>query len=203
QSSVPILGINLGRIGFMTELKSEDAIDQVPAFIQGDGWIEERAMIQAELVTKSVPPFYALNDVVVGRGGKCRLIRVEAKVDGEIVTKYKSDGVIVATATGSTGYSLATGGPILHPAAREIVLQPIAPHLSFDKTLILPPDAVVELEVGTTHEALLSIDGQIEEPLNDNDIVKIRRSPYVTRLMRSKHSASFYRTLLKRLEKRE
>ena len=203
-SEIPILGVNLGRIGFMTELHAADAMNKVPAFIRGEeGWIEERTMIQAEVVTLSMPPVHALNDAVVGRGERCRLIRVKAKVDEELITTYKCDGIIVATATGCTGYALAAGGPILHPSARELILQPIAPHLSLSTSLVLHHDAVVELEVNTTHQAMLSIDGQVEMPLNDGNIVRVRRSPYVTRLVRSQRPLSFYGNLMGKLEKRE
>lgn len=201
--SIPILGANLGRVGFMTELRAEDALSRVPAFIKGEGWVEERTMLQAELVSADTPPFHALNDVVVGRGERCRLIRVTATVDGEPLTTYKCDGVIVATATGSTGYSLAAGGPILHPLASEILLQPIAAHLSLGTALVLPSDTEVKLEVSTTHAARLSIDGQVEVPLSDGAVVKVKRSPRVTRLLRSDRPTSFYGTLMQRLAKRE
>ncbi|MGB2856318.1 MAG: NAD(+)/NADH kinase, partial [Dehalococcoidia bacterium] len=95
--SIPILGVNLGRLGFMTELRPDDALSRVPAFVKGEGWGEERAMLQAELVSSDMPPFHALNDVGVGRGERCRLIRVKATVDGELVTTYKCDGLILAT----------------------------------------------------------------------------------------------------------
>ncbi|MGB2583904.1 MAG: NAD(+)/NADH kinase [Dehalococcoidia bacterium] len=201
--SIPILGVNLGRLGFMTELRPDDALSRVPAFVKGEGWGEERAMLQAELVSSDMPPFHALNDVVVGRGERCRLIRVKATVDGELVTTYKCDGLILATATGSTGYSLAAGGPMLHPLAREILLQPIAAHLSLGTALVLPSEATVELEVRTTHQATLSIDGQIEVPLSDGAVVRVKRSPHITRLMRTQRSTLFYETLMQKLEKRE
>ncbi len=201
--SIPILGVNLGRVGFMTELRAEDALSRVPAFIKGEGWLEERSMLQAELVSADTPPFHALNDVVVGRGERCRLIRVTATVDGELLATYRCDGVILATATGSTGYSLAAGGPILHPLAREILLQPIAAHLSSGTAMVLPSDTEVKLEVSTTHAARLSIDGQVEVPLSDGAVVKVGRSPYVTRLLRSDRPTSFYETLMQRLGKRE
>jgi NAD+ kinase len=201
--SIPILGVNLGRLGFMTELRPDDALSRVPAFVKGEGWGEERAMLQAELVSSDMSPFHALNDVVVGRGERCRLIRVKATVDGELVTTYKCDGLILATATGSTGYSLAAGGPMLHPLAREILLQPIAAHLSLGTALVLPSEATVELEVRTTHQATLSIDGQIEVPLSDGAVVRVRRSPHITRLMRTQRSTLFYETLMQKLEKRE
>lgn len=201
--SIPILGVNLGRLGFMTELRPDDALSWVPAFVKGEGWGEERAMLQAELVSSDMSPFHALNDVVVGRGERCRLIRVKATVDGELVTTYKCDGLILATATGSTGYSLAAGGPMLHPLARDILLQPIAAHLSLGTALVLPSEATVELEVRTTHQATLSIDGQIEVPLSDGAVVRVRRSPHITRLMRTQRSTLFYETLMQKLEKRE
>jgi NAD+ kinase len=202
-AGVPIVGVNLGRVGFMTEITADDALSRVPAFVEGEGWVEERAMLQAELVSANTPPYHALNDVVVGRGERCRLIRVKATVDDEPLTTYKCDGVIIATATGSTGYALAAGGPILHPQSEEIVMKPIAAHLSLSTALVLPADATVELQVSTTHKATLSIDGQIEVPLSDGDAVRVRRSPYVTRLLKSQWPAAFYDTLVQKLEKRE
>jgi len=202
-SGVPILGVNLGRVGFMTELPVGEALDRVPAFVRGEGWIEERAMVEAAVVGRSAPAVCALNDVVVARGERCRLIRVEARVAGEFVTTYKCDGVLVATATGSTGYCLAAGGPVLNPLAREMVLQPIAAHLSFSHALVLPPDAVVELQLRTTHQGRLSADGQVEVPLEDGDVVRVRRSESVARLARSSGPPVFYGTLMQRLTERE
>lgn len=202
-AGVPIVGVNLGRVGFMTEITASGALSRVPAFIEGEGWVEERSMLQVELVSANTPPYHALNDVVVGRGERCRLIRVKATVDDEPLTTYKCDGVIIATATGSTGYALAAGGSILHPQSEEIVMKPIAAHLSLSTALVLPADATVELQVSTTHKATLSIDGQIEVPLSDGDVVRVRRSPYVTRLLKSQWPAAFYDTLVQKLEKRE
>lgn len=200
---IPILGINLGRVGFMTELNADDALAKVPAFVESEGWVEERIMLQAELFARDTPPFHALNDVVVARGERCRLIRIKATINGELLTTYKCDGLIVATATVSTGYSLAAGGPILHPQAEEILLKPIAAHLSLSTALLLSSEATVKLEVSTTHQATLSIDGQIEVPLNDGDVIKIKRSPYLTRMLRAEWPLPFYSTLMTKLEKRE
>jgi len=160
-------------------------------------------MLQVELISKDTPPFHALNDVVVGRGERCRLIRIKATIDGELLTTYKCDGLIVSTATGSTGYSLAAGGPILHPQAEEMLLKPIAAHLSLSTALVLSSEATVKLEVSTTHQATLSVDGQIEVPLSDGDVVKVRRSPYITKMLRAEWPAAFYSTLMPKLEKRE
>jgi NAD+ kinase len=202
-SGVPILGVNLGRLGFMTELGAEDALSRVPDFIEGHGWVEERAMLQAELVSSKASALHALNDVVVGRGERCRLIRIKATINSELLTTYKCDAVILATATGSTGYALAAGGPILHPHSEEILLKPVAAHLSLSTALVLPAESEVQLEVSTTHQATLSVDGQIEVPLRDGDVVKVKRSPYVTRLLRAQWPASVYETLVQKLEKRE
>jgi len=198
--AIPILGINLGDLGFTTEISGREALTRISSFLNGEGWTDERAMLQAELPSHSSPAvIHALNDVVVGRGSIVRVIQVKASVDGQPVTTYKGDGVIVATATGSTGYSLAAGGPILFPKAEEILLTPIAPHLSLAASLVLSPQSVVELEVQTAHEARVSIDGQLEFPLRSGNTVRIRRSPYTTRLLRTRPRSFFHQTLLQRL----
>lgn len=200
--SVPIIGINLGKLGFMTELTAKEAIDKMPSFLAGEGWIDERAMLQAELLSTEAQPsiFQALNDVVVGRGAVSRVVYVKATIDGILLTTYKADGVIAATATGSTGYSLSAGGPILHPQAKEMVLQPISAHLTLSTPLVLPPTATVELQVRTDHQALLSVDGQVEVALKSGDTIKISHSPYTARFLRARPAATFfYETLALRL----
>ncbi len=199
--SIPIVGINLGRLGFMTELRAKEARDRLPAFLAGEGWIDERAMLQAELVGKGLT-FHALNDVVLGRGAIARVVRLEATVDGAPLTTYKADGVILATATGSTGYSLAAGGPILYPQAREFLLNPLYPHLTFPNVLVLPPTTVVEMTVCTDHQAMLSIDGQLDLALESGDCVMVRLSAHVTRFLRAQPPTFFYSTLMERLGQR-
>lgn len=196
--AIPILGINLGNLGFTTEIDGREALTRIAGFLAGESWTDERAMLQAELPSCS-SAIHALNDVVVGRGSIVRVIRVKVSVDGQPVTTYKGDGVIVATATGSTGYSLAAGGPILFPNAQEILLTPIAPHLGLTASLVLSPQSVIELEVQTAHQARVSIDGQLGFPLQSGDTVRIRRSPYITRLLRIQPRSFFHQTLLQRL----
>jgi NAD+ kinase len=195
--SIPIVGINLGRLGFMTELSAEEARDRLPALLAGEGWVDERAMLQAEVAGKE--PFHALNDVVLGRGAISRVIYVETTIDGAPLNTYKADGVILATATGSTGYSLAAGGPILYPQSREIILNPISPHLTFANAVVLPPTAIVELKVRTDHQAMLSIDGQIDLALESGDSVKVKLSPHVARFLRVQPLTFFYSILMERL----
>ncbi len=199
----PITGINLGRLGFMTELSAKEAKDKLPSLLEGEGWLDERAMLEAELgATKSEPSrtFHALNDVVVARGAVARLIYIEANIDGELLTTYRADGVIVATATGSTGYSLAAGGPILHPQAKEFLLLPIAPHLSPAYPLVLPATAVVRLRLTTTHQATLSVDGHINLPLSSGAVITIKRSPNTSRFWRIHPEVAFYGSLERKLK---
>lgn len=197
--AVPIVGINLGSLGFMTELKAAEALNELPRLLSGEGWIEERAMLEAEVVSQD-KAFHVLNDVFVGRGSSARLVQIETKIDGEVLSIYRADGVIVATATGSTSYSLAAGGPILYPQAREILLKPLCPHLSLDKALVLPPEAVIQLKVTTSHKAMLSLDGQVESPLRSGDEVKVKLSPYVARFLRLRPKTYFYSSLELRLK---
>jgi len=195
---VPIVGINLGNLGFMTELKVGDALSKLPRLFEGEGWIEERAMLQAEPSQDKI--FHALNDVVVGRGRSARLLGIETRIDGELLAAYRADGVIVATATGSTSYSLAAGGPIVYPQSREILLQPICPHLVLDRALVLPPGSNIQLKVATNHEAMLSLDGQVELPLSSGDEVEVKISPHVTRFLRIQPRNYFFASLETRLK---
>jgi len=195
-SPTPILGINLGKLGFLTEFSASEAMEKLPSVLNGEGWRENRAMLEAEI---SVPgksgKHHALNDIVVARGASARLITIEVRLDGKFLTTYRADGLIVCTATGSTGYCLASGGPILHPETKDIVLKPIAPHFSIDQALVLLSDTLVHLKVSTGHEAMVSIDGQIESPLRDGDEVKAQISPYSAVLWRLRPRSYFYNSL--------
>lgn len=212
---VPILTVNLGKLGFMAELGPENACARLPLFLEGKAWVEERLMLQVELKTdarsltaRSVEgrstldpssPFHALNEVVVARGDRVRLIYVDIAVDGEKAPSYAGDGAMVATPTGSTGYSLAAGGPILHPELDSFIITPIAPHLSVARSLVIPAAATVELDIRTDDGAILSLDGQVDVPLQNGDGARVTRSPYVTRLLRAQSRAYFYGALAARL----
>lgn len=200
---VPITGINMGNLGFMTELKADEAMTKLPALLAGEGWIDERALLEAELSVsgeESSSRFYALNDVVMARGAVARTVRIEASIDGEVLTTYKADGVVVATATGSTGYSLATGGPILHPHSDEFLLLPILPHLSSSFSLVLLPTVIAELRLDAEHKAVLSVDGHINLPLSGGAVVKVKHSSKKTRFLRIYPETSFYGSLEKKLK---
>jgi len=198
-----ITGINLGKLGFMTELSTDEVLDKLPDLLAGKGWIDERAMLEAELspIDDETPRiFYALNDVVVARGAIARMVYIDASIDGEPLTTYKGDGVIVATATGSTGYSLAAGGPILYPQTKDFLLLPILPHLSSAYPVVLPSTAVVKLRITTSHQATLSIDGHINLPLNSGAAITIKHSSNTARFLRIHPETSFYGSLEQRLK---
>ena len=204
-SKTPITGVNLGRLGFMTELSADEVTDKLPTLVAGEGWIDQRAMLEAELLpsepeTEPPPRFYALNDIVMARGAIARVVNIEANIDGELLTTYRADGVIVATATGSTGYSLAAGGPILHPQADQFLLLPVLPHLSPAYTLVLPPTAVVRLRLSTVYQATISIDGNINLPLNSGATITVKHSAKTARFLRIHPETSFYSTLEQRLK---
>lgn len=193
--AVPILGINLGKLGFITEIDGSEALTDLPHLLKGEGWIEERAMLEAEVEGKS---FHALNDVVL-RSVAVRLVNIEARVDGIPVTTYRADGVITATATGSTSYALASGGPVLHPKSREIIIQPISCHLGLRHALVLPEQSIIDLKVVRKDAVVLSVDGQIELAVPDGANVRVKLSPHVARFLRMHEPNYFYTSLWQKL----
>jgi NAD+ kinase len=204
-TGTPVVGVNLGRLGFMTELSSTDATKSLAAILSGEGWADERSMLEA-VVRTSEPgecrTFYALNDIVVARGAVARVVNIEVTIDGEKFTDYTADGVIAATATGSTGYSLAAGGPIVYPWSKDFLLLPILPHLSLPYSLVLPETATVEIRVSTPYAATLSIDGHTNLPLASGSTVNVKTSVYKTRFLRIHPESSFFSTLQQKLKGR-
>jgi NAD+ kinase len=198
---VPIVGVNMGRLGFLAELTPQDWRDKLPQILTGDFWIEQRLMLraQAQRHGDTFGEYEALNDVVISRGSLARMIRAHAHIDGGHLVTYAADGIIVATPTGSTAYALAAGGPILPPELHNILVIPIAPHLSLEQAIVLSEGAVVDLRISTDHEAILTVDGQFTLALADGDRVVVRASPYLARFARVQERTYFYRTLLARL----
>jgi NAD+ kinase len=196
---IPIIGVNFGNLGFMTELEAANAVDGLLAVISGEGWVENRVMLEAH-VKSSGKSYHALNDVVVGRGRNLRLIGVDVQLDEEMLTTYRADAVILATATGSTGYALAADGPILYPESRDILLKAVCPHLSLDKALVVASGCKIKLKVHTNHEAVISMDGQVEEQLSNEDEITVMLSKNVSRFMRLRPRGTFYTTLVSKLK---
>ena len=202
EAGIPLLGVNFGRVGFLTELEPAEVDEKLPLYLNGDYWIDERAMLQAEVEDGGEHhQFIALNDMVVVRGAIPRVIRVKVWLDSHYYNTTVADGIIISTATGSTAYNLAAGGPILHPQVRSSVLTPVAPHLAADRSLILEPNAVTTLELQPGSDgAIVSADGQLNVTINAGAQVIIRASQYTTRFLRRRPPTYFYRILSAKLQ---
>ena len=200
---IPILGVNLGRVGFMTELSAEESLTKIWDYMRGEARIETRAMLEAKVASggeKSTPLYlHALNDVVVGRDVISRLVHLEVKIDEATLITYRADGVIVATATGSTGYSIAAGGPILHPQSRDLLISPVATHLGLSTSLVLSPDSMVEICLRSDFPGVVSVDGRTDIPLSPGDSVEVKRSSQTAKFLRMQPYNHFYATLTNRL----
>jgi len=199
---VPLLGINLGRFGFLMQLGREDWQNVLPRVFTGEFSFEERMMLKVEhwrgeqlLQTDEV-----INEVVVARGQIVRPIRLHANVDGYPLASYVADGLIAATPTGSTAYALAVGGPIMPPELRNILIVAVAPHLSLDRAIILPEGASVEISTASDHEAVFSVDGHASVPLENGDKVEVKVSDNVVRFLGFHDPGYFYRNLEHYLE---
>jgi len=161
---VTLLGVNLGRLGFLTEITPAELFERLPDVLAGAGRVETRAMVETETLRggeETAQHFHALNDAVVGRPAIGRTVQFTVRTDGTMLGSYRADGVIIATATGSTAYSLSVGGPILHPESREIIVTPVAPHLAPANSIVLPEGSRVEVQIAPRQNAILSVDGGV------------------------------------------
>jgi NAD+ kinase len=196
---VPILGVNMGRLGFLAEVRPGELMERLPEVLAGRHRIEERSMIQAQVPSWGVT-YHALNDVVVGRSNVSRPVYVDVAIDGSRVAIHRCDAIIVASATGSTAYSLSAGGPILHPESRDIVVTAVASHLAAARPMVLPPGAVVDLLVSSDGDVMVSVDGQVNRPLASGDSVSVCRSPHVARFVRFSTPQEYFGRLAERLD---
>jgi NAD+ kinase len=194
---VPILAINLGRFGFLTEVKQDQWREMLPRLRSGDYRLEHRMMLHAEQwrAGELLGSWEVLNEIVVSRGHIVRPVRLVTSVDQRYLTTYVADALIAATATGSTAYALAAGGPILPPELRNILLVAVAPHLSIDRAIILSEGSSVSIVVNTDHQAVLSPDGQVPIGLADGDRVEAYASEHTIRFLRFQDPGYFYRNL--------
>jgi len=195
-SRVPILGVNLGRIGFLLQLERNDWREYFKKMFNGEAWIENRMMLRAEHIRAGDPmgEWHALNEVVVARGQMLRPVRLTALVDGRELFSYVADGLIAATPTGSTAYALAAGGPILPPELRNILLVPIAPHLSVDRAVVLAEGSTVSI-IPKSENAVLSVDGQTPVGLMEDDRIDVRAADINAQFVRFGDPGYFYRNL--------
>lgn len=195
-SGVPILGVNLGRLGFLIQIERQEWREYFEKLLNGEAWIENRMMLHAKHIRsgESLSSANALNEVVVARGQNVRPVRLTASVDGRRLTSYAADGLIASTATGSTAYALAAGGPILPPELRNILLVPIAPHLSVDRAVVLSEGSSVNIVVNSEN-AVLSVDGQPPILLMEDDHVNVAVADVTAQFVRFGDPGYFYRNL--------
>ena len=194
---VPILGINLGNFGFLTTIQCKDWRTALLKLIKGEGWIEQRMMLNAEQIRnhERIGSWNVLNEAAVSRAAIMRPVHLDTYVDGRFLTTYVADGLIASTPTGSTAYALAAGGPILPPELRNILLVPVAPHLSIDRAIVLSEGSEVTITVHTDHQAVICIDGQEPIPMRDGDQVHILASEHTVQFLRIQDPGYFYRSL--------
>jgi NAD+ kinase len=197
--AVSVLGVNMGRLGFLAEVRPGELMDRLRDVMGGRYRVEERSMLQAHVPSWGVT-YHGLNDVVIGRTNVSRPVYVDVSIDGSRLAVLRCDAIIVSSATGSTAYSLSAGGPILHPESQDLVLTPVAPHLAAMRPLVLPPGTVIDLAASADQEAMVSVDGQINRPLESTDRVSICRSPHVARFVRFSSPADYYNMLAERLD---
>ena len=203
--AIPMLGVKMGRLGFLAELMPDDWQRPLLQIINGGYWVEERLMLRARVERRGTAggasnvEYDALNDVVLSRGDLARVVRISAQLDGGDLTTYTCDGLIVSTATGSTGYALACHGPIMPPELRNILVIPIAPHLSMDRAVILSEGAEVRMRAYSDHRPILTVDGQVVVEIGEEDEVVVVQSPHVARFLRIRERNYFYQVLMEKL----
>ena len=198
---VPIMGVNLGGLGFLTATTLDEMLPSLEAALQGHMVVEDRLMLRARVIRNgaAVCEHMALNDAVLHKGGAARVIRLLVRASGEEVGTYSADGIILSTPTGSTAYSLSAGGPIVSPSVHCIVATPICPHTLSVRPLVLPADETVTVEVlSPTEELILTIDGQEHETLLPGARIVVSRAPNPVRLVRFP-GQTFFSTLRRKL----
>jgi NAD+ kinase len=199
---VPILGVNLGSLGFLTEITLDELYPALESCLSGDYRFSERMMLRAAIERngEEIQTHRVLNDVVINKGALARIVDLETTVSGSYLTTFKADGLIISTPTGSTGYSLAAGGPIIHPALECLVVTPICPHTLTNRPIVVDAGAVVTVTLKSTHEdVFITLDGQVGMELKAGDVIRVQCAEHRTRLVmsRSKDYFEVLRTKLK------
>lgn len=193
-ADIPLLSVNLGSLGFLTEVPLAELYATLDAWCAGCAKMEVRSMIRADLTCAqgNRRSFDALNDIVVAKGSIARMADYAVSIDGKQVAVFRADGVILSTPTGSTAYNLAAGGPIVMPSVNAILVTPICPHLLTIRPIVVPGESSIRLEVtGVPNETYLTVDGQEAVPMHVGDQVNCRRSDYRVRLLRLKENGIF------------
>lgn len=203
ERDIPILAVNLGSLGFLTEITLGELYPAVERCLAGDFEVSERMMLMASVERdgKEVELHRVLNDVVINKGALARIIDMETSVSGRYLTTFKADGLIVSTPTGSTGYSLSANGPIIHPELDSISITPICPHTLTNRPLVVAADAVIKIKLkyAPDESVFLTLDGQVGMKLLSGDVVQIRKAVHVTRLIQSR-SKDYFEVLRTKLK---
>jgi len=184
----PILGVNLGSLGFLTEITRQELFQVLSKVLEGNYTVSDRLMLEAAVSRKGsiANSYQLLNDVVINKGALARIIDMELYVNDSYLTTFKADGLIISSPTGSTAYNMAAGGPIIYPGTDCFVITPICPHMLTNRPMIVPADSVIRIEVKFNDEdVVLTADGQVGMPLKGGDVVEVRRSVNRTRLILS------------------
>ena len=202
EREIPILGVNLGSLGFLTEITLDELYPVLDSCLAGNYQVSERMMLKATVLRDGVEVMShrVLNDVVINKGALARIVDLETMVNDYYLTTFKADGLIICSPTGSTGYSLAAGGPIVHPPLECLVVTPICPHTLTNRPIVINADAAVTVTLKSAHEdVFLTLDGQVGMELKGGDVITVRRAAHRTRLImsRSKDYFEVLRTKLK------
>jgi NAD+ kinase len=185
EKGIPILGVNIGGLGFLTAVSRDELYEVLDRVLVDDCHVEERIMLNACVLRHSecIAEYIVMNDVVVNKGALARIIDLETYVNSTYISTFKADGLIVSTPTGSTAYALSAGGPILYPTINSIVLAPICPHTLTNRPIVLPDDVKIEIMLRSLNEdVFLTLDGQMGFSLRQNDIIEVKKSQYRARL---------------------
>ena len=185
-SNIPLFAVNLGHLGFLTAIRVEDLYPELERALRGEHRIGRRRMVDCELVRNGeiIASYSALNDVVITKSELARMIDLDAHVDNHFVAAYKADGLIIATPTGSTAYSLSAGGPVIFPSVSAFCITPICPHMLTNRPVIVPDSSVIQILNHGEDRTYLTIDGQVGEPLSKGDRIVCRSSPKTIQLIR-------------------
>jgi NAD+ kinase len=201
---VPLLGINLGKVGFLSKAEATDLEPVLEHIVAGEYRIDERLVIEGRIFrsggTSDGERHIALNDIVVARGSLARVCRLDVSIDDSHLATFIADGLVVASPTGSTGYSFSAGGPILDPTSRNLVVTPIAAYLSAIRSVVVSPRQVVKCRVVDAHEALVSVDGREDLPIGVGDTVEVHALDRPIRLIEPKGAQPFWDLLRHKVE---
>lgn len=200
---IPILGVNLGSLGFLTEITLDELYPHLTDFLRGDYSVSERMMLECSLHRDGVEiaQHQVLNDVVINKGALARIVDLDTKVDSRHLTTFKADGLIISTPTGSTGYSLSAGGPIIHPSMNCLAITPICPHTLTNRPIVVADDSLISVTVSSLddEDVFLTLDGQVGVELKSGDVIQVCRARHHSMLVRSR-GKDFFEVLRTKLK---